>query len=86
MAATYPSVKATLAVTASILTAIYFILRIAITSSETASEDRELGDHCYNRLDRTKATSRLVKRPRDLGYRVQLEKGFVLASLTGSPW
>jgi transposase len=59
--------KAILAVAASILTAIYFILRDGV-------EYRELGGRYYDRLDRTKATSRLVKRLRDLGYRVQLEE------------
>lgn len=59
--------KAILAVAASILTAIYYILRDGV-------EYRELGGRYYDRLDRTKATSRLVKRLRDLGYRVQLEE------------
>jgi hypothetical protein len=36
--------------------------------------DRELGDHYFQRFDRTKATQRLVKRLRDLGYQVQLEE------------
>ena len=58
--------KAILAVAASMLTAIYYILRDNV-------EYRELGGHYFDRLDRTKATSRLVKRLRDLGYRVQLE-------------
>jgi transposase len=58
--------KAILAVAASMLTAIYYILRDNV-------DYRELGGHYFDRLDRTKATSRLVKRLRDLGYRVQLE-------------
>ena len=48
------------------LTAIYYILRDDV-------EYRELGGNYFERLDRTKATQRLVKRLRDLGYRVQLE-------------
>lgn len=59
--------KAILAVAASMLTAIYHILRDGV-------EYRELGGHYFDHLDRTKATSRLVKRLRDLGYRVQLEE------------
>ena len=34
----------------------------------------QLGGQYFERLDRTKATQRLVKRLRDLGYRVQLEE------------
>jgi len=49
------------------LTAIYYILRDGV-------EYRELGGQYFERLDRTKATQRLVKRLRDLGYRVQLEE------------
>jgi len=59
--------KAIVAVAASMLTAIYYVLRDGV-------EYRELGDHYFERLDRTKATQRLVKRLRDLGYRVQLEE------------
>jgi transposase len=59
--------KAIVAVAASMLTAIYYILRDAV-------EYRELGGQYFERLDRTKATQRLVKRLRDLGYRVQLEE------------
>jgi transposase len=58
--------KAIVAVAASMLTAIYYILRDGV-------EYRELGGQHFERLDRTKATQRLVKRLRDLGYRVQLE-------------
>jgi transposase len=59
--------KAILAVAASMLTAIYYILRDGV-------QHRDLGGHYFDHLDRTKATSRLVKRLRDLGYRVQLEE------------
>jgi transposase len=59
--------KAIVAVAASMLTAIYYILRDGV-------EYRELGGQYFERLDRTKATQRLVKRLRDLGYRVQLEE------------
>jgi transposase len=59
--------KAIVAVAASMLTAIYYMLRDGV-------EYRELGGHYFERLDRTKATQRLVKRLRDLGYRVQLEE------------
>ena len=48
------------------LTAIYYILR-------DSAEYRELGGQYFERLDRTKATQRLVKRLRDLGYRVQMD-------------
>ncbi|HEY6360071.1 MAG TPA: IS110 family transposase [Vicinamibacterales bacterium] len=57
--------KAIVAVAASMLTAIYYILRDGV-------EYRELGGHYFERLDRTKVTQRLVKRLRDLGYDVQL--------------
>jgi transposase len=59
--------KAIVAVAASMLTAIYYILR-------DGREYRELGDHYFQHFDRTKATQRLVKRLRDLGYQVQLEE------------
>jgi transposase len=59
--------KAIVAVAASMLTAIYYLLRDGV-------DYRELGSHYFERLDRTKATHRLVKRLRDLGYRVQLEE------------
>lgn len=61
------SKKAIVAVAASMLTGIYYILR-------DGDEYRELGGHYFERLDRTKTTQRLVKRLRDLGYRVQLEE------------
>lgn len=58
--------KAILAVAASMLTAIYYILRDRV-------EYRELGDDHFARIDRTKATQRLVTRLQHLGYRVHLE-------------
>jgi transposase len=58
--------KAIIAVAASMLTAIYYILRDGV-------EYRELGGQFFERLDRTRVTQRLVKRLRDLGYHVQLE-------------
>ena len=57
--------KAIVAVAASMLTAIYYILRDGV-------EYRELGGQYFGRLDRTKVTQRLVKRLRDLGYDVHL--------------
>jgi transposase len=57
--------KAIVAVAASMLTAIYYILRDRV-------DYRELGGQHFERLDRTKVTHRLVKRLRDLGYDVQL--------------
>jgi transposase len=59
--------KAIVAVAASMLTAIYYILRDGV-------EYHELGGQYFERLDRTKVTQRLVKRLRDLGYQVQLEE------------
>jgi transposase len=58
--------KAIVAVAASMLTAIYYILRDGV-------EYRELGGHYFEQLDRTKVTQRLVKRLKDLGYAVQLD-------------
>lgn len=57
--------KAIVAVAASMLTAIYYILRDGV-------EYRELGGDHFERLDRTNVTQRLVKRLRNLGYDVQL--------------
>jgi transposase len=57
--------KAIVAVAASMLTAVYYILRDDV-------EYRELGGQYFERLDRTKVTQRLVKRLHDLGYNVQL--------------
>jgi transposase len=58
--------KAIVAVAASMLTAIYYILRDGV-------EYRELGGQYFERLDRSKVTQRLVKRLKDLGYAVQLD-------------
>jgi transposase len=58
--------KAIVAVAASMLTAIYYILRDGV-------EYRELGGQYFEQLDRTKITKRLVKRLQDLGYAVQLD-------------
>jgi transposase len=59
--------KAIVAVAASMLTAIYYILR-------DGAEYRELGGQYFERLDLPRVTQRLVKRLRDLGYHVQLEE------------
>jgi transposase len=58
--------KAIVAVAASMLTAIYYILRDGV-------EYHELGGQYFERLDRTHVTHRLVKRLKDLGYAVQLD-------------
>lgn len=58
--------KAIVAVAASMLTAIYYILRDGV-------EYRELGPLHFERLDRTKVTQRLVKRLRELGHTVQID-------------
>lgn len=58
--------KAIVAVAASMLTAIYYILRDGV-------EYHELGGQYFERLDRGKVTQRLVKRLKDLGYAVQLD-------------
>lgn len=58
--------KAIVAVAASMLTAIYYILR-------DGTEYRELGPLHFERLDRAKVTQRLVKRLKDLGHTVQLD-------------
>lgn len=59
--------KAIVAVAASMLTAVYYILRDGV-------EYRELGGQHFERLDRTRVTQRLVKRLQDLGYRVHLDE------------
>jgi transposase len=59
--------KAIVAVAASMLTAIYYILRDGV-------EYRELGAHHFERLDRGQTTRRLVTRLEALGYHVQLEE------------
>jgi transposase len=58
--------KAIVAVAASMLTAIYYILRDGVAY-------HELGGQYFEHLDRSKVTQRLVKRLRDLGYAVQLD-------------
>jgi transposase len=58
--------KAIVAVAASMLTAIYYILRDGV-------EYHELGGQYFERLDRGKVTKRLVKRLKDLGYAVHLD-------------
>ena len=58
--------KAIVAVAASMLTAIYYILRDGV-------DYHELGGQYFERLDRTKVTHRLVKRLKDLGYAVHLD-------------
>lgn len=58
--------KAIVAVAASMLTAIYYILR-------DGTEYRELGPLHFDSLDRAKVAQRLVKRLKDLGHTVQLD-------------
>jgi transposase len=58
--------KAIVAVAASMLTAIYYILRDGVAY-------RELGGQHFDRLDRGRVTQRLVKRLKELGYAVQLD-------------
>ena len=58
--------KAVVAVAASILTAAYYMLK-------TGAEYHDLGADHFDRLDRAKATDRLVRRLTALGYTVRLE-------------
>ena len=58
--------KAIIAVAASMLTAIYFMLRDDV-------DYRDLGGHYFDRSDRAKTTDRLVRRLMDLGYQVELK-------------
>lgn len=58
--------KAIVAVAASILTAVYFILRDAV-------DYHDLGADYFDRSDKTRATTRLVRRLMDLGYQVELK-------------
>jgi transposase len=58
--------KAIIAVAASMLTAAYYMLRDGV-------DYRDLGDHYFDRIDKHKATTRLVRRLNDLGYDVQLK-------------
>ena len=58
--------KAIVAVAASMLTAVYFILRDSV-------DYHDLGADYFDRSDKTRATSRLVRRLMDLGYQVELK-------------
>jgi transposase len=58
--------KAIVAVAASILTAIYYILRDGV-------EYRDLGARYFETLDQSQITKRLVQRLERLGYRVELQ-------------
>lgn len=58
--------KAILAVAASMLTAAYYMLRDGV-------EYRELGPEHFDRRDKSKAISRLVRRLQDLGCEVELK-------------
>ena len=58
--------KAIIAVTASMLTAAYYILRDDV-------DYRDLGSDYFDRTDRKKAASRLVKRLSDLGFTVEIK-------------
>ncbi len=58
--------KAVVAVSASLLTAIFFILRDGTTF-------RDLGANYFDRCQRQKAVQRLTRRLADLGYNVKLE-------------
>jgi len=57
--------KANLAVAASMLTAIYFMLRDGVAF-------RDLGHDYFDRINKTKAAERMVRRLNDLGFQVQL--------------
>jgi transposase len=58
--------KAILAVAASMLTAVYFMLRDGV-------EYRELGSNYFDHLDKKKTVARLVRRLNDLGCEVELK-------------
>lgn len=58
--------KAIVAVAASMLTAVYYIVR-------DGADYRDLGPAHFARLDRARITQRLVKRLQDLGHTVQLD-------------
>jgi transposase len=58
--------KAILAVAASMLTAIYFMLRDGV-------EYRDLGHDYFDRIDRAKAADRMVRRLNALGFQVELK-------------
>ncbi len=57
--------KAIIAVAASMLTAVYHILKNHVPY-------RDLGSEHYDRIDKTKAATRLVKKLKNLGYQVAL--------------
>lgn len=57
--------KAIIAVAASMLTAAYYMLRDNV-------DYRDLGDDHFDRADKAKAATRLVRRLHDLGYEVQI--------------
>jgi len=59
--------KAIVAVAASMLTAIYYMLRDGV-------EYRDLGGNYFETLDRSKVTKNLVRRLQNLGYRVELHE------------
>ena len=59
--------KAIMAVASSMLTAAYYILRNDV-------DYRDLGSDHFDRTDRTKAASRLVKRLGDLGFTVEIKE------------
>ncbi len=59
--------KAIVAVAASMLTGIYYVLRDGV-------EYRDLGANYFQTLDRSKVTKNLVRRLQNLGYRVELHK------------
>ena len=58
--------KAILAVAASMLTAMYYMLRDGV-------DYRELGDNYFDRLDEKKTVTRLTRRLEQLGYAVELK-------------
>src|SRR5207247_7913244 len=59
--------KAIVAVAASMLTGIYYVLRDGV-------EYRDLGANYFQTLDRSKVTKNLVRRLQNLGYCVELHK------------
>ena len=59
--------KAIMAVAASMLTAIYYILRDGV-------EYRGLGPNYFDTLNRSKLTNRLVRRLQNMGYQVQISE------------
>jgi transposase len=61
------SQKAIVAVAASILTAVYFMIR-------DGSEYRDLGFHYFEQTDNTRAAGRLVARLQNLGFNVAITK------------